>query len=53
MITALLLLIPLSLLLAWGLYSVSWRGEDWRRLSMPDSWDVDKSRGRLRKGWLR
>jgi len=53
MITALLLLIPLACLLAWGLYSVSWRGEDWRRLKLGDDWDKDKSRGRLLHGWLR
>jgi hypothetical protein len=53
MITALLLLIPLAGLLGWGLYSVSWRGEDWKRLRLDDSWDASKSRGRLYKGWLR
>ena len=53
MITALLILIPLSILLAWGLYSMSFKGEDWRRLSMPDDWDAGRSRGRLLHGWLR
>ena len=53
MVTVALLLIPLSCLLAWGLYSVSWRGEDWRRLRLSDDWDAGKSRGRLVKGWLR
>jgi len=52
MITALLLLIPLSCLIAWGLYSMSWRGEDWKRPRLPDEWDAGKSRGRLLKGWL-
>ena len=53
MTTALLLLLPLSILLAWGLYSMSFKGEDWRRLRLGDDWGKDKSRGRLYKGWLR
>ena len=51
-ISILLITLQVVILGAWLWRSITYR-EDWRHLPMPDSWDKDKSRGRLYKGWLR
>jgi hypothetical protein len=43
------LLIAVSILLAHVWPRITWHNEDWRHLRLPDDWDKDKSRGRIKE----